>query len=797
MRKSATLIAVAAFASAAALSAALAIFAAGAVETRAQRQIDRLLAREGMTWAAARVDGLSVTLTGIAPTEALRFRAVSLAGSVVPGAGVTDAMAVVPAASAAPPDFLLELLRNDDGVSLIGLVPADWNTAALTAAAAAAAGEAAVADMLQTADHPVPEGWDAAVAYGLAALAMLPRSKISVGPGRVTVTAIADSAAQKRRLETDLARAAPGGDTPLKLAIEIAAPRPVITPFTLRFVIDDAGARFDACSAASERGRARIVAAGVAAGAQGKIDCALGLGAPSPRWADAAVAAIRALAQAGAGTVTLSDTDVTLIAAHTTDAAVFERAIGDLRAALPEVFSLSAQRTDPPQTERAAPAASFTATLAEDGALDLRGRIADDRLNAVTEAFARARFGAGAVTNALRIDPEGLPDGWSVRVLAGLAALAELDHGAVLVEPGRVALTGTSGNPDARSEAARILAGQLGQGAAYTVDVTYDPARDPRANRPAPEACVAEANAVLARGKIAFAPGSADIPAEARRTMEDLAAVLRSCPDTAIEIGGHTDSQGRAETNLMLSERRAEAVRNALRSLRVPVGTITARGYGAEQPIADNATEAGREANRRIALRLVEPATAFDGGHASAAGEGAAVAAGEADGGSPAPEPEVEAASVAADPGAAPRPVERPGGAPAAPIISGVLRGADAPAAAAAPSASPEADAGADAGPSFAPRISTMRPQRRPGADVGPVDRSDGPAEATAAAAAAAAPGPAAARPLAGPAPEPAAVAASAETPAAAAPPDAAPDAAADDAGPAPAPDTAAGAATE
>ena len=72
-------------------------------------------------------------------------------------------------------------------------------------------------------------------------------------------------------------------------------------------------------------------------------------------------------------------------------------------------------------------------------------------------------------------------------------------------------------------------------------------------------------------------------------------------------MAGHTDSQGRAETNLNLSQARAEAVVNALLARRVLVASLVARGYGAENPIADNGTESGRLANRRITFTLIRP----------------------------------------------------------------------------------------------------------------------------------------------------------------------------------------------
>jgi OOP family OmpA-OmpF porin len=89
--------------------------------------------------------------------------------------------------------------------------------------------------------------------------------------------------------------------------------------------------------------------------------------------------------------------------------------------------------------------------------------------------------------------------------------------------------------------------------------------------------------------------------------MDDIAEILRDCGDIRIEIGGHTDSQGREEMNESLSQERAQAVLNELRARRVLTSSFTAKGYGESQPIADNDTEEGREANRRIEFRLLRP----------------------------------------------------------------------------------------------------------------------------------------------------------------------------------------------
>ena len=72
-----------------------------------------------------------------------------------------------------------------------------------------------------------------------------------------------------------------------------------------------------------------------------------------------------------------------------------------------------------------------------------------------------------------------------------------------------------------------------------------------------------------------------------------------------MEIAGHTDAQGSDEGNRALSQARAEAVLLALQGRQVDVSGFVAKGYGEAVPIADNTTDTGREANRRIEFHLI------------------------------------------------------------------------------------------------------------------------------------------------------------------------------------------------
>ncbi len=607
---SAGLIAAGAFSGAALVSLLVGWGLATALELRTAEILRTRMLTDGFAWAHVATDGLIVELTGTAPTEAQRFAAINLAGSVVDSGRLRDAFEVEPAKVVAAPRFSVEMLRNDDGIQLIGLLPDGEDRVRLTDAASAIRSIIPPMDMLETASYPAPTGWEDAVAFGMTALELLPRSKISVAATGVTIIAIAGSDVEKRQFEAALIRAAPKG---LQVTTNISAPRPVLTPFTLRFVIDARGARFDACSADTDVAQTRILAAASAAGAKGDLNCTVGMGVPSPSWAEATSDAIAALAAIGSGTVTFSDADITLLAGDKVTQAAFDRSIGELRAALPDVFSLDARMPEKAATSTAGPV-EFSASLdAKTHRAELRGRLGGDWMQAAVASFAKARFGADKVYVATLPDPS-LPDGWTQRVLAGLQALSVLDSGKVLVRQDTVEVSGISGLKTASDTISQLLSERLGQGQTFKVDVTYDKALDPLAGLPTPQECLDRVQTVQSRKKITFDPGSAEIDASSNTVMDALAQALKNCTAIKIEISGHTDAQGSAQGNLALSQARAEAVLVALQGRQVDVSGMRAVGYGEGVPIADNGSDTGRETNRRIEFTLISGAAGNEAG---------------------------------------------------------------------------------------------------------------------------------------------------------------------------------------
>lgn len=578
----------------------VAIASAKRIETRTVDIVQFAMRENGLNWVQVSADGLRLILEGTAPSEAARFRANSQALSLVDGDRVVDLLDVVDAASFAAPPFALEMLRNEDGISLIGLVPSDAH-AEIADAVPELSEDTEVVDLIEDADYPVPEGWSEAVDYGLRALATLSRAKVSVTPGRVEVEAVSRSPEERAEFVEALERRVPDG---VELILDISAPRPVITPFALRFVRSADGARLETCSADTPEDRDRILAAARDAGLTGEAACQIGLGIPSPQWARAVEQTLAATAEIGETTVTFTDADISLVAAETADPEVFDRIIGALEADLPEVFSLTAILTEPASPDANTGPPSFIATLDGEGLVELSGRLPDERIEAAVGAFAEAAFGSGNVRLVTR-QVEDLPAGWTVRVLAGLSALQQLNNGTVRIEPDQLDIRGQTGSTSAVSDIARLLGDRLGSTAQFDIDVDYIEALDPASSIPTAENCVGFVADILAETKITFDPGSVEINESAGAVLDRLAEVLPDCRHVAMEIGGHTDAQGRETMNLRLSQGRADAVLNGLLARNVLTTNLTAQGYGESRPIADNDTETGRETNRRIEFRLM------------------------------------------------------------------------------------------------------------------------------------------------------------------------------------------------
>jgi outer membrane protein OmpA-like peptidoglycan-associated protein len=118
-----------------------------------------------------------------------------------------------------------------------------------------------------------------------------------------------------------------------------------------------------------------------------------------------------------------------------------------------------------------------------------------------------------------------------------------------------------------------------------------------------------ERGLVLTLGDVLFAPDKTTLTPDARRKLEPLVALLQAQPKRHIRIAGYADSRGEEASNLDLSQRRADAVRDVLVAGGISPERITARGYGEANPVESNITAAGRKENRRVEVLVLREGT--------------------------------------------------------------------------------------------------------------------------------------------------------------------------------------------
>jgi len=122
------------------------------------------------------------------------------------------------------------------------------------------------------------------------------------------------------------------------------------------------------------------------------------------------------------------------------------------------------------------------------------------------------------------------------------------------------------------------------------------------------QAKATERGIVLTLGDVLFTSGRADLKVGAAGNLDRLVAFLDQNPDRRVVIEGHTDNVGSDDSNLGLSQRRADSVKSFLVQRGIAAERIVASGKGEHQPVADNQSEGGRQQNRRVEVIIENPA---------------------------------------------------------------------------------------------------------------------------------------------------------------------------------------------
>ncbi|ADP82788.1 OmpA family protein [Pseudofrankia inefficax] len=250
----------------------------------------------------------------------------------------------------------------------------------------------------------------------------------------------------------------------------------------------------------------------------------------------------------------------------------------------------------------------------EQGRLTVRATVPDrTRRTALLDAVVDAT--GGQLTSDIAVDPRAAQP--AVPALAGLVTALTRAPGThtLTLDGGHLVLTGTVANESGRTSlgAAVLTAGRVG-GTRIDLDnrlvVATAAAPGPRSpdagaagtgGAQGPGGDAAALAAAASGHPVTFASDSAVLSDRDRAALDLVAAALRAGTAPAL-VAGHTDSTGPASLNEALSLGRAQAAVGYLVSQGVPAGRLRAVGYGASRPAADNATPAGRAANRRVEI---------------------------------------------------------------------------------------------------------------------------------------------------------------------------------------------------
>ena len=243
--------------------------------------------------------------------------------------------------------------------------------------------------------------------------------------------------------------------------------------------------------------------------------------------------------------------------------------------------------------------ATFHARI-ELGTLTLRGSLPSETSKAAILQRAQELYGTkpGRVVDELAVDPRVGPAAWAGNIPRALPLLRHMmERGSIIIDGRSIVLSGRVDGDRAKTTVLQDIAPLIQTGLELEDHILA-------ARLPAPSSSLQkQLNEILSHASVEFESNTTTMLPRGRATLDQLIALLRRAPHTAIEIGGHTDKYGEPDYNLQLSRRRAEAVRDYFISHGLTT-QFTAFGYGASRPLSVAQTRASFQHNRRIELRV-------------------------------------------------------------------------------------------------------------------------------------------------------------------------------------------------
>ena len=250
---------------------------------------------------------------------------------------------------------------------------------------------------------------------------------------------------------------------------------------------------------------------------------------------------------------------------------------------------------------------TFNAVKSEDGSIVLDGYVRNDNEKARVLREAENLF-PGKVTNRTIKIEAGEPNAsWGDVISSNLSKVSLLDSGQFSLDDNQLSFSGIASNESVRQNVeTAALAVTQGYTAKANVTVPSAPVVEVKSQA----TCQTLINELKGNNKIEFESNKATIKGEnSFNLLNALASTAKAqeCSAFRISIVGHTDSDGSAEYNLGLSQRRAASVAAYLaQEQQIDISRLDIEGMGETNPIADNATSVGKAKNRRIEFIITQ-----------------------------------------------------------------------------------------------------------------------------------------------------------------------------------------------
>ena len=251
---------------------------------------------------------------------------------------------------------------------------------------------------------------------------------------------------------------------------------------------------------------------------------------------------------------------------------------------------------------------TFSALKTADGQISLNGFAPSETARLRTISKAREIFGeSNIVEENIRIASGAPDDQWDAIIGTHFSELALLQEGRLEMDGLSGALTGIAPSTEIQDRILGMISDQAKPPYTMASNLRVPGGVTRQAGEVTSQAiCQNLLNDLRTGRRIQFAGGSADIRGDTNfDLLNDISGAAQQCPTFRIAINGHTSSDGPDALNQTLSEARANAVLAYLATeAGIERSRMRATGFGESQPIADNSTAQGREANRRIEFIL-------------------------------------------------------------------------------------------------------------------------------------------------------------------------------------------------